>query len=76
MLLPGMTFRHYSPIHGFTDFREWYQSNHGMAGNLEAGGFVNSAVIILFHAGVSINFICYLFIMSLSFQNNLSFKEE
>ena len=39
-----MTVRHHSSIYGFTDFQELYQSNHGMAGNREAGGFVNSAV--------------------------------
>ena len=39
-----MTLRHHSSIYGFTDFQELYQSNHGMAGNREAGGFVNSAV--------------------------------
>ena len=31
-------------IHSFTDFQELHQSNHGMAGNHEAGGFVNSTV--------------------------------
>ena len=36
-------FRDHSPIHGFTDFQELYQSNHGMVGYREAGGFVNSA---------------------------------
>ena len=44
MLLAGMTVRHHSSIYGFTDFQELYQSNHGMARNREAGGFVNSAV--------------------------------
>ena len=44
MALAGMTGRHCFPIHGFTDFQELYQSNHGTAGNPEAGGFVNSAV--------------------------------
>ena len=40
----GTTLRHHSPIHGFTDFQELHQSNHGMAWNCEAGGFVNSTV--------------------------------
>ena len=31
-------------IHGLWEFQESYQKNHGMAGNREAGGFVNSAV--------------------------------
>ena len=44
MPLVGMTLRHHSPIHSFTDFQKLYQSNHGTAGNREAGGFVNSAV--------------------------------
>ena len=43
-----MTLRHHSSIYGFTDFQELYQSNHGMAGNREAGGFVNSAVNVLY----------------------------
>ena len=33
------------PIYGFTDFQELYLSNHGMAENRQAGGFVNSTVI-------------------------------
>ena len=44
MLPAGTTLRHCSPNHGFMDFQELYQSNHGTAGNHEAGGFVNSAV--------------------------------
>ena len=44
MALAGMTGRHCFPIHGFTDFQELYQSNHGAAGDCEAGSFVNSAV--------------------------------
>ena len=48
MLPAGMTLRHHSPIHGFTDFQELYQSNHGTAGNHEAGSFVNSTVTVQF----------------------------
>ena len=44
MLLAGMTVRHHYSIYGFTYFQELYQSNHGMARNREAGGFVNSVV--------------------------------
>ena len=40
----GTTLRDHSPIDGFMAFQELYQSNHGMAGNREAGGFVNSAI--------------------------------
>ena len=38
--LVGITLRHCSPIHGFRDFQEIYQSNHETAGNREAGGVV------------------------------------
>ena len=47
MLPVGTTLRHWSPIHGFMDFQELYQSNHGTAGNCETGLFVNSAVKVL-----------------------------
>ena len=40
----GTSLRDHSPIHAFMDFQELYQSNHGMARNCEAGGFVNSAI--------------------------------
>ena len=44
----GMTHRGHSPIDGFrVGTMEQYQSNHGTAGNCEAGGFVNSAVRVM-----------------------------
>ena len=46
MLPAGTTLRHCSTIHGFTDFEELSQSNHGTAGNCEAGGSVNHAVSV------------------------------
>ena len=38
-----MTLRHHCLIHGFIDFQELYQSNHGMTGNHTASGFMNGA---------------------------------
>ena len=42
--MAGTNLRDHSPLHAFTDFQELYQSNHGIARNCEAGGFVNSAI--------------------------------
>ena len=47
LIFPGMNeILNHSPIHRFTDFQELHQSNHGTAGNREAGGFVNSVVSV------------------------------
>ena len=48
---PQRLFPPLAPIHNLWDTFQWngrmmvlYQSNHGMVGNCEAGGFVNPAV--------------------------------
>ena len=41
---PGGSFQLLAPFTAYGSFRNCTRQNHGMAGNCEAGGFVNSAV--------------------------------
>ena len=45
---PQRPFQLLAPFTAFGSFRNCTRQNHGMAGNREAGGLVNSAVTVLF----------------------------